>query len=265
MFNYLVDYHVHTHNSFDSTETMLGHCERAVEMGLKEIVFTEHFDLNPYDEGLGHFNYEKYAKEIGECREVYGDKILIKKGLELGEPHLYKTRHEEMLKDKDFDFLLGSVHYLGDTVLHSDYTGRKEEVVYEQFFSEVLNSAKKGDFHILGHIDVLKRYVPSNYKKFMAKDHEEMIREILKETIKNDKGIEVNTSGIRQAVGDYLPTLEIVKWYHELGGNIITVGSDAHTAKHVGMHIKEAIDALREMGFKTISTYTKGQRSEVRI
>lgn len=265
MFDYLVDYHVHTNNSFDSTETMLNHCKRAVEIGLKEIVFTEHYDLNPFDEGLGVFNYDKYSKEILECRELYGDKLLIKKGLELGEPHLYEDRHEEVKKDRDFDFFIGSVHYLGDNVLHSDYSDRKEEDVWEQFFSGVLQSAKKGDFHIIGHIDVLKRYVPSNYSKYKASDHEEVIREILKAAIENDKGIELNTSGLRQAVGDYLPTLDIIKWYYELGGKIITVGSDAHTAKHLGMHIKEAIGVLRDIGFKTISTYTQGQRSEVKI
>lgn len=265
MFNYLVDYHVHTNNSFDSRETMLNHCKKAVEIGLKEIVFTEHYDLNPFDEGLGVFNYEKYSREIIECREQYGDKLLIKKGLELGEPHIYVDEHEQVKKNRDFDFFIGSVHYLGDDVLHSDYSNRQEEDVWEYFFSEVLQSTKKGDFHIIGHIDVLKRYVPNNYKKFKASDHEEMIREILKSAINNDKGIELNTSGLRQAVGEYLPTLEIIKWYYELGGEIITVGSDAHTSNHLGMHIEEAIDALRDIGFKTISTYRQGQRSGIKI
>lgn len=258
--HYLVDYHVHTNNSFDSSAKMLDHCQKAVEIGLKEIVFTEHFDLNPVDKGLGYFDFDEYSQEINECRERFGSKLKIKKGLELGETHLYEKEHMEFLEGKDFDFLLGSIHFIGKEVLHRDYAIDEDEgEVYFTYFEQVLETAKKGNFHALGHLDVLKRYVPQWFQKFDAVDYEEVIREILKVVIKRDLGIEINTSGFRQGLKEPLPTVEIIKWYKELGGQIITIGSDAHYLKHLGYGLKEGIEILKEIGFKGIYTYTHGK------
>jgi histidinol-phosphatase (PHP family) len=257
--NYLVDYHIHTNNSFDSKVKMIDYCQRAVELGLKEVVFTEHFDLNPFDKGLGHFNFSKYSQEIEECREKFRKKLSIKKGLELGEPHLYQKQHSDFLKDKDFDFFLGSIHYVGNQVLHRTYNDEEDRDVYFRYFNEVLETAKNGDFHVLGHLDVLKRYVPRHFQKFMARDYEEIIREILKNVINNSKGIEINTSGYRQGLGEPLPTIDILKWYRELGGEIITIGSDAHHLQQLGQDLDKGIQIARELGFRGIWTFEKGK------
>lgn len=261
---YLVDYHVHTNNSFDSKVPMAEHCQRAVEIGLKEIVFTEHYDLNPNDSGSGLFNYEKYSSEIEQCRQKYGDQLLIKKGLELGEAHLYTAEHENFIMGKDFDFLLGSVHFLGDVLLDAEFDLSEKEL-YLKYFSEVFELANKGEFHTLGHIDVLKRYVPSHFNKFLAIDYEEIIREILKATIKRGKGIEINTSGFRQGLGEPLPAVEIIKWFYQLGGEVITIGSDAHYVRHLGQDIDRGIDILKDIGFKAISTFSQGQVNFIKI
>jgi len=259
MRKYLVDYHVHTNNSFDSKVNMIDYCQRAVEIGLKEIVFTEHFDLNPGDLGLGYFNYVKYSDEIEKCRELYGDKLIIKKGLELGEPHLYKEEHSKFLKKKDFDFLLGSVHYIGSMVLHSNYNDLQEREVYLKYFTEVLETVEYGNFHVLGHLDVLKRYVPEHFSKFKAIEYEEHIREILKTLIQRGKGIEINTSGLRQGLNETLPAVEVLKWYRELGGEIVTIGSDAHRLNHLGDKLETSIQLAREIGFLGIATFTRGE------
>ena len=261
---YLVDYHVHTNNSFDGKVPMAEQCQKAIEIGIKEIVFTEHYDLNPQDSSLGFFNYEKYSREIEECRQKYGDKLLIKKGLELGEAHLYTAEHESYLKDKDFDFFLGSVHFLGDILLDADF-GLPERDLYLKYFSEVLELARKGEYHTLGHVDVLKRYVPFHFNKFLAVEYEEIIREILKAAIDRGKGIEINTSGFRQGFSEPLPSIEILKWFHELGGEIITIGSDAHNAKHLGQGLEKGIDILRNVGFKAISTFSQGKVNFIKV
>jgi histidinol-phosphatase (PHP family) len=239
---------------------MEDHCQRAIEIGLKEIVFTEHFDLNPIDKGLGYFNYEDYSKEIEECREKFGKKLIIKKGLELGEPHLYQTEHSEFLQNKDFDFLLGSIHFIKDRVLHREYAADEDERgVYLEYFEQVLETAQKGSFHSLGHLDVLKRYVPERFKKFSASEYQEVVREILKAVINRSLGLEVNTSGFRQGLGEPLPTIEIIKWYKELGGQIITIGSDAHHVRHLGQGIQEGLNIIKDLGFKGIYTFTQGK------
>ncbi|MGI6224771.1 MAG: histidinol-phosphatase HisJ family protein [Peptococcales bacterium] len=258
--HYLVDYHVHTNNSFDSSVKMLDYCELATQIGLREIVFTEHFDLNPVDKGLGYFNYDEYSQEIEECREKYEGRLIIKKGLELGEPHLYIEEHTNYLQEKDFDFLLGSVHFIGEEVLHRDYASDEDErEVYLTYFTQVFETAKHGTYQTLGHLDVLKRYVPNWFRKFVASDYEEVIREILKVVIQRDKGIEINTSGFRQGLEEPLPSVEIIRWYRELGGEIITIGSDSHHLRHLGLGLKHGIAILKEIGFKGIYTFTQGK------
>ena len=261
---YLVDYHVHTHHSFDSRVAMEEYCKKGIEIGLAEIVFTEHFDLNPFDTGLGLFNYQKYTQEIEECREKYGDKIQIKKGLELGEPHLYVQEHGDFFVEKSFDFLLGSVHYLGDDLLDAPFS-LEERALYLKYFQEILKTAQQGNYHVLGHLDVLKRYVPSHFNKFCAVDYQEIIREILKIVISRGKGIEVNTSGFRQGLGEPLPTIEVLKWYHELGGQIVTVGSDAHYLKDLGRDLERGIKIIKDLGFQGISSYTAGEVNIIKI
>jgi len=258
--HYLVDYHVHTDNSFDSNVPMLKYCQRAIELGIKEIAFTEHFDLNPVDKGLGYFSYIDYSREIEECREKYGDKLAVKKGLELGEPHLYQKEHTDFLKDKDFDFLLGSIHFIGDQVLHREYSPDEDErEVYLKYFEQVLETARKGTFHSLGHLDVLKRYVPKRFREFYALDYREVVREILKTVINRSCGIEINTSAFRQGFDEPLPTVEIIRWYKELGGEILTIGSDAHHLRHLGQGLEQGIAIIKELGFKGIYTYTLGE------
>ncbi|KJS88868.1 MAG: hypothetical protein JM58_00145 [Peptococcaceae bacterium BICA1-8] len=258
--HYLVDYHVHTDNSFDSGAKMMDYCQKAVEIGIKEVVFTEHFDLNSVDAGLGYFNYERYSREIEECRERFGHKLAIKKGLELGEPHLYQQEHAIFWGDKTFDFFLGSIHFVGDQLLHRDYGDDADErEVYLQYFEQVLATAQKGNFHSLGHLDVLKRYVPITFKKFKALDYEEVVREILKAVIKRCRGIELNTSGFSQGLGEPLPTIEIIQWYKELGGQIITIGSDAHHLRQLGQDLERGMEIIKNLGFPGICTYTKGE------
>ncbi|NLT96263.1 MAG: histidinol-phosphatase HisJ family protein [Clostridia bacterium] len=258
--HYLVDYHVHTDNSFDSNARMEDYCRRAIEIGLKEIAFTEHFDLNPKDKGLGYFNFEDYSEEIEKCREMFGDRLKIKKGLELGEPHLYLEEHESFLRDKDFDFLLGSVHFIGERVLHREYAPDEDErEVYLEYFEQVLETARKGNYHSLGHLDVLKRYVPKRFKKFYASQYQEIVREILTAVINRSRGIEINTSCFRQGLGEPLPTIEIIKWYKELGGQIITIGTDAHHVRHLGQGLNEGMEILKDLGFKGFYTFTQGE------
>ncbi|MFZ5944412.1 MAG: histidinol-phosphatase HisJ family protein [Bacillota bacterium] len=261
--SYLADYHVHTNNSFDSVVSMDAYCRKAIEIGLQEVVFTEHFDLNPLDEGLGLFDFSKYSQEIEQCRQRYAKSLVIKKGLELGEPHLYLEEHEKLIANKDFDFLIGSVHYIGEFLLHRDYGDEDEQQVYLDYFQEVLEAARKGKFHVLGHIDVLKRYVPRHFQKFKAEDYREIMREILKAAIDSGKGIEINTSGYRQGLGEPLPTIEVIKMYKEQGGEIVTLGSDAHHLEHLGQDLGRGINILKSLDFKGIWVFEKGVPKQI--
>lgn len=257
MSNYLVDYHLHSDNSFDSRTSILSQCQRALKLNFKEIVFTEHFDLNPKDEGLGLFNYEKYSREIEEAREKYGSKIKIKKGLEFGEPHLYAREHRRFIRDKDFDFFLGSVHYLGEDLLFESIGTKSEKEAYEDYFHEVYKISELDYIDSLAHLDVFKRYTPKSWQKFSPREYQESLEEILKNIIKNDIALEVNSSGFRQGLGESLPHPDILQWYFSLGGRLITIGSDSHAAKDLGRDIDTTLALLKEIGFASIALFEK--------
>lgn len=245
------DYHVHTNNSFDSKEALKDYCERAIELGVKEIAFTEHFDLNPKDESNGFFSYQKYFSEICEVREMYSGRIRIISALELGEPHLYVKEHKEFIQDKEFEILIGSVHFIGQELLKRKY-GEEENAkdIYLTYFEEVLRAINEAEFNILGHLDVIKRYVPKRYGRYNPYLFRESIEEILKVAIKKDIALEINSSGLRQSSNEPLPSYEIFSWYRKLGGKLVVFGSDAHKAVDLAGGYKLLEEAILTLGFK---------------
>ena len=228
----------------------------AVENGIREIAFTDHFDLHALEKGRGYYNYQKYSSEIAKCRDSFGERLSILKGLELGEPHLYLEEHSRYFKDKDFDFLLGSVHWIADEAMHNDYCrGKEAKKAYEAYFAQVFQAAAEGNFDVLGHLDILKRYAPSGFGKLCIGDYREVVEQILKTALERGIGLELNTSGWRQGVGEPFPSLEVLRWYRELGGEIITVGSDSHVVDDLGSDIKKAYLLLRDLGFKWLTVF----------
>ena len=223
------DYHIHTNNSFDSVARMEDYCKRALELGLDEVAFTEHYDSNPKDESKGFFSYHRYMDDIKFCRWKYGDRLKITAGLELGEPHIYYENLEEYKEDKLFELYIGSVHFVNGDVIHRSYEDWEEtEEIYLKYFQELLKTAKAGNFNILGHLDVIKRYLPDRAGRFNPYFFKEIIFEILKVIISGNIAIEVNSSGLRQKLQEPLPAYEIIQWYRMLGGRKIVFGSDAH-------------------------------------
>ncbi len=254
------DYHIHTENSFDSLAKMDDYCKRALEIGLEEIAFMEHFDMNPKDESKGYFSYQKYIDQVKKTREIYGDRLKITAGLELGEPHEYFSHHEDYKKDKEFEIFIGSVHFVNGDVIHRNYEDwETTEKIYTDYFNALLKTVQTGNFNILGHIDVIKRYLPDSAGKFNPYYFKEIIFEILKETISKNIAIEVNSSGLRQKLREPLPAYEIINWYRILGGNNIVFGSDAHRVEHLASDYRILEDAVKILGFKGFSKWEEGE------
>ena len=93
---HLADYHLHTNHSFDSTQTLMDVCNKAVEMSLKEIAITDHFSVIEGRGSYGFMNKEKYLKDIELHKDLFKDKLIIKKGLEICEPHLNEDDIEKL-------------------------------------------------------------------------------------------------------------------------------------------------------------------------
>ena len=256
----MFDYHIHSQFSPDSSLSMKDAIEQSISIGTKEICFTDHLDFD-FD-GKGHdivFNYDYYLSVLNSHIEQYKDRITIKKGIEVGlQPHIIKEC-KEYVTNKDLDFIIGSIHSVNKEDLYSGnlFDSITQKEAYLKYFEELLYVIDNYDnYSVFGHLDMIKRY--GGYEIILPlEDYKEITITILKKLIEKGKGIELNTSGIRYKLGDYHPSIDIVKLYLEMGGEIITIGSDAHSKKHVGFELKNAAKHLKDMGFKYITTFDK--------
>ena len=237
---YLSDYHIHSEISGDSEENLEVIFKTAIKKGLKEIAITDHLDID-YPKGISTFDldFQKYIKILKVYKEKYRGRLNIKLGIELGlQPHLKNNKYlNEILQSKDLDFIIGSIHCIEGKALENNdfFLGKTKEEVHEKYFEAVYKNIKIFDgFSVCGHLDFIKRYGKDHFKDHKIinyNKHREVIDKILKTLIEKEKGIEVNTSGYRYGINEPTPNEYIIKRYYELGGKIITVGSDAHNAK----------------------------------
>lgn len=261
------DYHMHTYYSDDSNIPMKFQVKRAIELGLDEICFTEHVDYgvkvdcdkpNPMHMAL-NADYPKYFREIDEMRREFGN-ITIKAGLEFGVQTHTITQYKRLFEryHDELDFVLLSVHQIDDLDMWSgEYQSGKTQDEYNRgYYDELLNVARNfHDYSVLAHLDLIVRYDRKGIYPFVKV--RDIVAEILRTAIDDHKGIELNTSSWRYGLTDTQPSREILKRYLEMGGEILTLGSDAHIPDYVYAHMDEARDILRELGYRYFCTFDK--------
>lgn len=263
---YLVDYHIHSNNSFDSKESIDSVCKAAIDKGINEICFTEHFAVKEGIKSCGFINFKKYIDEIEECKEKYKEKLIIKVGIEICEPHENENELGDAIGNIPFDFILGSVHNFDyDIGLMQYMSCNSKEESYRRYFKEVNKVCTSPHIDVVAHLDLMKRYAFNTHGKYDFNEYKDLIEEVLINIIKNNKGIEVNTSTLRSNVNETMPSFDILKLYHDLGGKIITVGSDAHKCEDVGAGIRESIEVLKNIGFEEIYTFKNRQPLGIKI
>ena len=250
----VIDTHVHSHFSADSGESMENMAEAAIQRGVDVLCFTDHID---YD-----FDVNEYLEEIGRIREMYGGRVKILAGVELGmQPHL-PGRYRELLGKYPLDFAIGSQHLVGrfDPYYPETFAGRDAADVYRQYFEETLENVRAfEDFDSLGHLDYVTRYGESEKPFPSYREFGEIIDEILRILIGRGQALEVNTAGCRKSLRQPNPEPAILKRYRELGGELVTIGADAHLAKDLGTNCRQAMELLRELGY-TAAAYYVGHR-----
>ncbi|MBK1812181.1 histidinol-phosphatase HisJ family protein [Clostridium sp. YIM B02505] len=252
----LADYHMHTSFSDDSDYEMEEAVKKAIAIGLNEICFTEHVDHGVKTDL--NCDYEKYVEELKRCQEKYKDQIAIKLGIEFGmQLHTIDIFQKDFEK-YDFDFVILSCHQIDDQEFwtYDFQKGKTQQEYNKKYYEEILKMMKNYDnYSILGHLDMIKRYDKEGEYPF--EKVEDIITEILKLAIEKGKGIEVNTSSFRYGLKDLTPSRDILSLYKELGGNIITIGSDTHEENHVGHKIDYIKDELKNIGFTKFCTFEK--------
>jgi len=255
------DYHIHTRFSCDSETKMTEACEAAIARGLGEIAFAEHADFEPLDVCRGYLQPAAYLDEIERCRRRYGDTLTIRAGVEIGEAHVYRDEAAALLEAHEFDFVLGSLHWV-DGRLHCVgryFAGRTLDEGLHAYFEELARLAAEADYDVLAHFDTIRR---AAYRAFGLKvldyiPYEETIRRTLRTLVERGKGLEVNTVTYRRGMGDPSPPLQVLRWYRELGGEILTFGSDAHTPDAIGSSFDVALEMAQTAGFTRLATFEK--------
>ncbi len=253
------DCHVHTNISHDGISSIKDYLDIAQSKNVDEITFTEHYDI--YDglkTNLKTLDVNQYEKEYYQCKD--DDQLKTNFGIEIGlQPDTY-TQINNMVKSHHFDFIIGSSHITCKKDIAMDksfFDGITRREAYLKYFREVLQNIKlyNDEFDVYGHIDYIVRYGGYAEKKIDYDEFQEILDEILIQLIKKDKGIEINTSGIRYGLGMPHPNKEIIKRYKQLGGKIITMGSDAHKINDLGADFDVAGSILMDAGFQEISVF----------
>ena len=269
----IIDQHVHSNISHDGISSIREHMEYAREHHLSEITFTEHYDdYKGLNTNLKTLDVNKYKKEYLKQRN---NKFLKTNfGIEIGlRPESYR-KISKMVEENNFDFIIGSSHITCGKDIAYDKSFFEHLTPHQaviKYLNEVLQNINiyKNEFDVYGHIDYIIRYIIKNYGNEMAKldytEFKELLDEILLSIIKTNKGIEINTSGIRYGLGTPHPNIEILKRYRELSGKIITIGSDAHKKDDLASNFNVAYDMLDYAGFNNIAIYHNRQPEFIKI
>jgi len=260
---YLADYHVHSRVSPDASYPMAEMTRAAITNGIDEICFTDH--VEPMEWGglelREPYNWNDLLNPFKRAQEVAGDRVKVRLGIELGDA-VYDLKHtEKLLADlPEVDFIIGSIHILSVVFDYQDlvYFKPENQTELHKGLADYLRLVKKlaewGKFSVLGHLTLPLRYlreehqIPATFDGF-----EKEIGEIFEILIANGCGIELNTNRGHLP----LPDAKWLKMYRELGGEIITLGTDAHRPIDLGCAIRERQNLLKECGFTKFCTFEK--------
>lgn len=258
---YLADCHIHTHHSPDSAASLQEICERAIAVGLSEIAFTDHAELQSGKEDT--LDYPAITKEVRDIAARYEGRLAVRLGVELGQPQdcprvakRYSTRYSP-------DFIIGSIHIMadgGDPYLE-DYAQLDCTRYYHQYLDRLFVYARDWDFDVLGHLTYPLRYLHHQLGHTIdLTPFTERFTQLFQLLRDREKGIELNASGFRQSIGEPFPSAQVLSLYRTCGCEIITLGSDAHRAQDVGAGIEQGARLLREIGFSYFTTF-EGRRA----
>lgn len=256
-----VDFHLHSNISLDSPEPMENIIQAAIDRGFDLICLTDHCDLIQHDVpgvSIGASSFAQWQRsyaEIARMRDKFGDQIEILHGMELAEIPQDPEQARFNASQPDLDFIIGSIHATSG-VLDYHFLDYPDEAfcmaLADVYLDENIRMAEMDLTDVLGHIGFINRYiVRAGLPLIDFMQFEEKLRHLFKILVENGRGIEVNTSGLRQqGMGAPFPDLPILRLYKECGGEIVTIGSDAHRAADVGLHFDKACEILQTAGFR---------------
>ncbi len=270
----MFDNHIHSEHSYDIPKgegsTVREICLSAIEKGVSGVAITDHFDIDGiYDGYFPPLDHEAIYRDVMNAKEEFEGKLTVLHGIELGQPTHMPAESREQLKQYPYDIVLGSVHAVRGindfsyadikSLSVSEYTD-----LWNRYISEMLDTIEWGDFDVLTHITYPKRYYLANgitdFPDIKSKGRE-YFEPILRAVIDKGLTLECNSSGLRQIMGECLPNEDLFRFYYELGGRDVTLGSDSHHCRDISANFNEASEMLREIGFKYVARFEKRQKT----
>lgn len=269
------DCHMHSHFSADSDAPMASMVEAAIKKGLKIICFTEHMDYD-YPSDIGKENtlnftvdMEAYTKCLFDLKEKYKPQIEILYGIEMGMMPYLGERCSAFVRKYPFDFVIASTHLVnGKDPYYPDtyFQNISEEEGYSNYFKTIINNMKAfTDFHTYGHIDYVVRYGPNKNKNYSYKKYIDILEPTLKYIIQSGKALEINTGGYKYGLGQPHPHIDVLKAFKAMGGELITIGADAHAPEHVAFDFDKLEKVLLDIGFKYYTVYKEGKPEMIKL
>ena len=281
---FLCDYHTHTHFSFDGAPeaTHDAMCRRALEIGLHDLAFTDHCDINGEVEGI----YDTYRADeafaaMQAVKETYKGRLNILCGIELGNAHQYPSEAAAVLAAHPYEFVIGSLHNLRDV---PDFCMLKYDMMTAPHVSRLFDRALDETIEMVstvggpttggpttsglttvGHITYIHRYITLAGKTFDFKPYYDKLTALYRILIERDIALELNVSTLWKGLGIAMPTLELLKLYRDCGGRLVTIGSDAHAPENLGKAIRKGYALLATAGLNQVLTVQNGERVMQRI
>jgi histidinol-phosphatase (PHP family) len=257
-YRYMSDSHVHTNCSRDGCDPAMMMCESAARLGLYALTITDHCECNAFrEEGYDKSSVQSNS-EAKKAAAVFGGRLHVYTGIELGQAMQNLNAANEILDSCKFDFVLASVHNIKkkQDFYCLNYIFEDVDDLLERYFDEILEIIEWGRFDSLAHLTYPWRYIVGEHHIAIPKGRwDGRIEEVLKALIRAGKALEVNTSGFRQSLNTSLPDLPILERYRELGGKLVTLGSDAHRWADVGAGIEQGMETLYKAGFRHYMIY----------
>ncbi len=254
----LCDFHIHTGFSDDSDTPPALQIERAIALGMERICITDHHDYDVVSQIDFTLDFPAYLSAMTQLRRQYRDRIRVEIGVELGLQRHIAGYLNELTRTYELDYIIGSRHFIDglDPYYPAFYEGRTLKEALRRFFEVSLKTVQALDcFDSFGHLDYIVRYFPEKNTNYRPACYADYIDPLLQTLIQKGKALECNTGGFRYRLGHPNPREEILRRYRELGGELITVGSDAHTPDYVGIEFDRTAQLLRECGFRYYTVY----------
>jgi histidinol-phosphatase (PHP family) len=265
-----IDSHIHTAYSHDSQALLELYAAQAAEYGIGEIAITDHIDFLPGSPGFRYFDYEVRRKVIAECAERWVDRVRIRHGVEITYESRLEDEIREHMETHSYDYSIGAVHAVEGSPYRRDRVetfarGKTVGQAVAPYFAEVERAIRSGLFDTLGHLDQCKRWLLPWFPVEAFATIPEAYERLLVPLVQSGMALEVNSSGLRRPERETYPAAWVVARFRELGGERVTVGSDAHVPRSFAFGLEEAAEIVARAGFSKLSLERAIERRDLAL